>query len=53
MVRHQRPRITAHLGFGQQESKSPDEIIAIFIVFEYSSTLYSTDHDVVQNTGRV
>ena len=51
MVRHQHPRIAGRLRFGQQEGKSPDESIAIFIVFEYISTLYPTDHDMVHNTG--
>jgi len=53
MVRHQCPRITGRLRLGQQERKSPDEIIAIFIVLEYISTLYPTDHDMVHNTWSV
>ena len=50
MIREEYLPITGRLRFGQQESKSPDEIIAIFIVLEYIWTVYPTDHDMVHNT---
>jgi hypothetical protein len=45
--------ITGRLSLGQEFSKTIQEILPILIVSEYLSTLYPSDHDVMQHTRRV
>jgi hypothetical protein len=47
VIRHKCPWITGRLGLRQKRRKSFKEVIAIFVIPEYVSTLYAPDHDVV------
>jgi len=51
MVWNNRLGITVRLSFGQEFSKTIQEILAILIVEEYLATFYPSDHDVMQDTG--
>ncbi len=53
MVWNKRPGITGRLSLGQEFSKTIQEILPILIASEYLSTLYPSDHDVMQHTRRL
>jgi hypothetical protein len=42
--------VTGHLDFGLEFSQPLEHILPIPIIYEYLSSLDSTDHDVIQNT---
>ena len=53
VVRDEHPRVTVRLSLGQDSCQTIQEIPSIPVVYEYLSTLYPPDHDVMQHTGRV
>ena len=53
MVLYEHPRITGSLSLGQEFCQAIEKIFSIPVVYEYLSTLYPPDHDVMQHTGRV
>jgi hypothetical protein len=53
MVGNKRPSITPRLSLGQKFCKTIQKIFPIFIISENLSTLYSSDHNVMQHTGGV
>ena len=53
MIRDEYLCITGRLGLRQEFSQPLEHILPIPIIYEYLSTRYSTDHDVMQNTGCV
>ena len=53
MVGDEPPCVTGGLGLGKELSQAVQHILLILIIYEYLSTLYPPDHDVVQDTGRV
>ena len=53
MVRDEHPCVTGRLSLGQEFCQTIKEIRSIPVIYEYLSTLYPTDHDMVQHTGRV
>ena len=50
MIGNEYPRATGCLGLGQEFYKSLKEIFPILVDSEYLTTLYLTDHDVMQYT---
>jgi len=53
VIRHEHPCVTVRFSRWQEFCQAIEEILSILIVYEYLSTLYPTDHDMMQNTGRV
>jgi len=53
MIRDEYPCVTGRLGLRQGFSQPLEHILPIPIIYEYLSTLDSTDHDVMQDTGCV
>lgn len=53
VVRDEHPRITVRLSLRQEFCQAIEEIPSIPVVYEYLSTLYPPDHDVMQHTGRL
>jgi len=47
MVANKRPGITRRPGLRQKLRKTIQDILAIIIIYEYLSTLYPPDHDVM------
>ena len=50
MVGHERPGVTGCLGLRQEEGKPVDEILPVAGIPEYVPSLYTADHDVVEDT---
>jgi len=53
VIRHEYPCVTGRFSHGQEFFQAIEEILSIFIIPEYLSTLYPTDHNMVQNTWSV
>ena len=53
MVGNEHPGITCRLGLREQFCEAVEKIFAILVVSEDLSTLYSPDHDVMQDSGCV
>jgi len=52
VIGEKNPCVTGGLGLGQELRESLQEILPVPVVYEDLSTLYTPDHDVVQDTGR-
>ena len=53
MIGYQNPRVARGFRLRNKHCKALHNILVIFRVQEYLTTLYPPDHDVVQNTRRV
>jgi len=53
MIWDEHPCVTGSFSLGEEFQKALEEILPVPVVYEDLSTLYTPDHDVVQDTGRV
>ena len=53
VIRDENPCITSRLSLRQEFCQTVEHVLSILSIYEYLSTLYTSDHNVVHYTGRV